>query len=94
MSEWKGTRAGNLPTNSGIMPNSMRSWASTLLKAEFFSLWSSCVIRQCEELVTQEQELHEQLLLRQDLKENELLEQDLKANEVLEQVLQERELQK
>ncbi len=29
VSEWKGTRAGNRPTNSGIIPNSMRSWAST-----------------------------------------------------------------
>jgi hypothetical protein len=29
LSEWKGTRVGKRPTNSGIMPNSMRSVAST-----------------------------------------------------------------
>jgi hypothetical protein len=29
VNEWKGTRAGKRPTNSGIIPNSMRSWAST-----------------------------------------------------------------
>jgi len=39
--EWNGTTTGNRPTNSGIIPNSTRSCASTRRSNASFSAWSS-----------------------------------------------------